>query len=389
MQNGSARERMARFTRSAATSVGTTTTSTHSFHHGRSHPNTLPGASGSITRSSTSSSAGRNSTTRQPSSLIVSPHVGKYHRSGSPGANRTSAGEADTGGGNCASGGRWCARSAASGSRSSSPEGVTPSIYPRRRASAVSFRHEAPARRVVVRRAQAAGLRQHHRPGRGTRPQERREERPRPRQRHAHHRVGLHQRRGIGPDSGLRRLAGKAGAARADEPVPSQPHRRGQRGRAPEAAGDGPGGGRGDYRRETGLRAVGADLLRRIRRPAAQARAGEDHRGVKCRESCRGRDAMGYRRTAATITLATSIVLLAALARGAQAPLPREAIDLYVRPLVDGEYCQAVVLGLVDDGGPRVFGYGKKSAQDEARPDGDTVFEIGSATKVFTALLLV
>ena len=91
---------------------------------------------------------------------------------------------------------------------------------------------------------------------------------------------------------------------------------------------------------------------------------------------------MGYRRTAATITLATSIVLLAALARGAQAPLPREAIDLYVRPLVDGEYCQAVVLG-------RVFGYGKKSAQDEARPDGDTVFEIGSATKVFTALLLV
>jgi thiamine phosphate synthase YjbQ (UPF0047 family) len=42
------------------------------------------------------------------------------------------------------------------------------------------------------------------------------------------------------------------------------PHRRGQRRRPPEAAGDGPRGRRGDHGRAVGLRAVGADLLRGV-----------------------------------------------------------------------------------------------------------------------------
>ena len=35
-----------------------------------------------------------------------------------------------------------------------------------------------------------------------------------------------------------------------------------------------------DHRRQARLRPLGADLLRRVRRPAAQAGAGQDHRGV-------------------------------------------------------------------------------------------------------------
>ena len=70
------------------------------------------------------------------------------------------------------------------------------------------------------------------------------------------------------------------------------------------------------------------------------------------------------------------------------APLEREEVDRFVRPLVDGEYCQAVVVGLVDERGTRLFGYGAKSPADRSAPDGDTVFEIGSVSKVFTSLLL-
>src|SRR5262249_38818910 len=42
----------------------------------------------------------------------------------------------------------------------------------------------------------------------------------------------------------------------------------------------GPGGRRGDHEGETGLRPLGADLLRRVRRPPPQARAGQGHRRV-------------------------------------------------------------------------------------------------------------
>ena len=62
--------------------------------------------------------------------------------------------------------------------------------------------------------------------------------------------------------------------------LPPQPHRRGQRRRPPEAAGHGPRGRRRDHQREARLRALGADLLRRVRRPPAEAGAGQGHRGV-------------------------------------------------------------------------------------------------------------
>ena len=62
--------------------------------------------------------------------------------------------------------------------------------------------------------------------------------------------------------------------------LPPQPHRRGQRRRPPEAAGHGPRGRRGHHQGQARLRPVGADLLRRVRRPAAEAGAGQGHRGI-------------------------------------------------------------------------------------------------------------
>ena len=84
---------------------------------------------------------------------------------------------------------------------------------------------------------------------------------------------GLHAR--------LRGLAGEAGA-RTSPPtaVPPQPDRRGQRRRPPQAPGHGARGGGGRHRRQARLRPLGADLLRRVRRAAAQAGAGQDHRRI-------------------------------------------------------------------------------------------------------------
>src|SRR5262249_9780222 len=47
-----------------------------------------------------------------------------------------------------------------------------------------------------------------------------------------------------------------------------------------------------------------------------------------------------------------------------------------------------IVVGLVDEQGSRVVGFGKLDNGTDQQVNGDTVFEIGSDTKTFTALLL-
>jgi serine-type D-Ala-D-Ala carboxypeptidase/endopeptidase len=71
-------------------------------------------------------------------------------------------------------------------------------------------------------------------------------------------------------------------------------------------------------------------------------------------------------------------------------PDPDEVKELLVQ-LVDVEKrAPGIVVGMIaDDPQERwVVGYGRLSATDDRLPDGDTVFEIGSITKVFTGILL-
>jgi CubicO group peptidase (beta-lactamase class C family) len=47
-----------------------------------------------------------------------------------------------------------------------------------------------------------------------------------------------------------------------------------------------------------------------------------------------------------------------------------------------------IVVGILDENGKSVFGYGKINKESGKSPDGNTLYEIGSITKVFTSLLL-
>jgi CubicO group peptidase (beta-lactamase class C family) len=59
-----------------------------------------------------------------------------------------------------------------------------------------------------------------------------------------------------------------------------------------------------------------------------------------------------------------------------------------IRARVDGGRNMGIVLGVIDEEGTRYFGYGRISGSSARTPDENTVFEVGSVTKVFTALLL-
>ncbi len=81
-----------------------------------------------------------------------------------------------------------------------------------------------------------------------------------------------------------------------------------------------------------------------------------------------------------------TLLLLTLMASAIQASDRKAAIDQLVQPVIDSGTAPAVVVAVIENGKPQIFGYGKGAGG--GAPDGSTIFEIGSVTKTFTTLAL-
>ena len=72
----------------------------------------------------------------------------------------------------------------------------------------------------------------------------------------------------------------------------------------------------------------------------------------------------------------------------AQEQSMRQRTDQLVQPYLDNDIVVGMTIGVLRDGKQEIFGYGRMSRDDRRVPDGDTIYELASATKVLTGILL-
>ena len=96
----------------------------------------------------------------------------------------------------------------------------------------------------------------------------------------------------------------------------------------------------------------------------------------------------GVRTSAIILLLLSHLALSASAQTFTRLATSKEIRDMLVEH-VDGQHkANAIIVGLISKRGREIISYGKFGPDDPRVPDGETIFEIGSVTKVFTALLL-
>ncbi len=98
-------------------------------------------------------------------------------------------------------------------------------------------------------------------------------------------------------------------------------------------------------------------------------------------------------RTTGSVLAAVTLLCCLALPVEAQTLPPQLATPKQIRDMlvqrIDVEHKNdSIVVGVISKHGREIIAYGKLDRDDPRVPDGETIFEIGSITKVFTALLL-
>ncbi len=89
-----------------------------------------------------------------------------------------------------------------------------------------------------------------------------------------------------------------------------------------------------------------------------------------------------------TWCLFVNLLFIAAAISKAQQNLSSDKIKELIKQEVDHKRSTSIVVGIIDENGKRVISYGKLSKVSGIQADGNTIYEIGSITKVFTSLLL-
>jgi serine-type D-Ala-D-Ala carboxypeptidase/endopeptidase len=86
--------------------------------------------------------------------------------------------------------------------------------------------------------------------------------------------------------------------------------------------------------------------------------------------------------------LFVNLLFLVASITNAQKILSSDKIKDLIKQEVEHKRCPGIVVGIIDENGKRVISYGKLNINDSIQADGNSIYEIGSITKVFTSLLL-
>ena len=79
---------------------------------------------------------------------------------------------------------------------------------------------------------------------------------------------------------------------------------------------------------------------------------------------------------------------LAADTHSSEVPSDSEIRSILVQRIDDQKQSVGIVVGVIGPAGRRIVAYGRLERGDARKLDGDTIFEIGSVSKVFTSLLL-
>jgi CubicO group peptidase (beta-lactamase class C family) len=80
--------------------------------------------------------------------------------------------------------------------------------------------------------------------------------------------------------------------------------------------------------------------------------------------------------------------LLGMFSTSSYAEIDPQRIDELVAPYLENDVVTGLTVGVIHDGQQLSQGYGQLSPDDSRQPDGNTVYEIGSMSKVFTGILL-